>query len=101
MVIQGGEVVDQRGDFDTRIDAYSARTSLISALCGIYSSEEAIDVNQILSSRELTKPPDPRRMLSHLSSFPLLLECTFQEKHMNCNRNFPTPPAVGRISQQR
>jgi hypothetical protein len=32
MIIQGGEVVDQWGDIDTKLSSYSVRKSLISAL---------------------------------------------------------------------
>ena len=35
MIIQGGKVVDQWGDTDKKIDAYSVRKSLLSALYGI------------------------------------------------------------------
>src|SRR5260370_32827886 len=45
MVIQGGEVVDQWGDIDKKIDSYSVRKSLLSALYGIYASEGVIDIN--------------------------------------------------------
>ena len=48
MVVQGGEVVDQWGDFDKKIDSYSIRKSLLSALYGIYSAEGVIDVKKTL-----------------------------------------------------
>src|ERR1700730_11365468 len=35
MVVQGGNVVDEWGDFDKKIDSYSVRKSLLSALYGI------------------------------------------------------------------
>ena len=50
MIVRGGEVVDQWGDFDKKITSYSVRKSLISALYGIYSSEGVIDINQTLSN---------------------------------------------------
>jgi hypothetical protein len=48
MIVRGGEVVYQWGDCGKKITSYSIRKSLISALCGIYSSEGAIDVNETL-----------------------------------------------------
>jgi len=59
MIVQGGEVVDQWGDFDKKIDAYSVRKSLISALYGIYSSEGLIDINQTLEQLGIDDSPDP------------------------------------------
>ena len=59
MVIQGGEVVDQWGDFDKKIDSYSVRKSLISALYGIYSAEGVIDINQTLEQLGIDDSPDP------------------------------------------
>jgi len=38
MIVQGGAVVDTWGDIDKKIDAYSVRKSLISALYGIHSA---------------------------------------------------------------
>jgi CubicO group peptidase (beta-lactamase class C family) len=59
MVVQGGEVVDQWGDFDKKIDCYSIRKSLLSALYGIYSAEGVIDVNQTLEQLGIDDSPDP------------------------------------------
>ena len=59
MIIQGGEVVDQWGDFDKKIDVYSVRKSLISALYGIYSSEGVIDINATLEQMGIDDSPDP------------------------------------------
>jgi len=59
MVVQGGEVVDQWGDIDRKIDSYSVRKSLISALYGIYASEGVIDVNQTLEQLGIDDSPDP------------------------------------------
>src|SRR5579864_4180944 len=44
MIVQDGEVVDEWGDIDKKIDSYSVRKSLLSALYGIYSSEGVIDI---------------------------------------------------------
>jgi CubicO group peptidase (beta-lactamase class C family) len=59
MIVQGGEVVDQWGDFDKKITSYSVRKSLISALYGIYSAEGVIDVNQTLEQLKIDDSPDP------------------------------------------
>lgn len=59
MIVQGGEVVDQWGDFDQKIDSYSIRKSLLSALYGIYSSEGVIDINQTLEQLGIDDSPDP------------------------------------------
>jgi CubicO group peptidase (beta-lactamase class C family) len=59
MVIQGGQVVDQWGDFDKKIDSYSIRKSLLSALYGIYSAEGVIDINQTLEQLGIDDSPDP------------------------------------------
>jgi CubicO group peptidase (beta-lactamase class C family) len=59
MVVQGGEVVDQWGDFDKKIDCYSIRKSLLSALYGIYSAEGVIDVNQTLEQLGIDDSPNP------------------------------------------
>jgi len=42
MIVQGGEVVDEWGDLDKKLTSYSIRKSLISALYGIYSSDDVI-----------------------------------------------------------
>jgi CubicO group peptidase (beta-lactamase class C family) len=59
MVVQGGEVVDQWGDINQKIDCYSIRKSLLSALFGIYSAEGAIDINQTLEQLGIDDSPDP------------------------------------------
>jgi CubicO group peptidase (beta-lactamase class C family) len=59
MIVQGGEVVDQWGDFDKKIDAYSVRKSLISALYGIYSSEGLINISETLEQLGIDDSPDP------------------------------------------
>jgi CubicO group peptidase (beta-lactamase class C family) len=59
MIIQGGQVVDQWGDFDKKIDSYSIRKSLLSALYGIYSAEGVIDINQTLEQLGIDDSPDP------------------------------------------
>ena len=59
MIVQGGEVVDAWGDIDKKIDAYSVRKSLISALYGIYSAEGVIDTNQTLEQIGIDDTPDP------------------------------------------
>ena len=59
MIVQGGSVVDAWGDIDKKIDAYSVRKSLISALYGIYSSEGVIDINQTLEQIGIDDTPDP------------------------------------------
>ena len=58
MIVQGGEVVDEWGDFDKKIDSYSVRKSLLSALYGIYSSEGVIDINQTLEQLGINDSPD-------------------------------------------
>jgi len=59
MIVQGGEVVDQWGDTNQKIDCYSIRKSLLSALYGIYSAEGAIDINQTLEQLGIDDSPDP------------------------------------------
>jgi CubicO group peptidase (beta-lactamase class C family) len=59
MIVQGGKVVDQWGDFDKKIDSYSIRKSLLSALYGIYSAEGVIDVNQTLEQLGIDDSPNP------------------------------------------
>jgi CubicO group peptidase (beta-lactamase class C family) len=59
MVVQGGEVVDQWGDTNQKIDCYSIRKSLLGALYGIYSAEGAIDINQTLEQLGIDDSPDP------------------------------------------
>src|SRR5712692_5019766 len=48
MIVQGGEVVEQWGDFDKKLTSFSIRKSLISALYGIYSADGVIDINETL-----------------------------------------------------
>jgi len=59
MIVRGGEVVDEWGDIDKKIDSYSVRKSLLSALFGIYSSEGVIDINQTLEQLGIDDSPDP------------------------------------------
>jgi CubicO group peptidase (beta-lactamase class C family) len=59
MVVQGSEVVDQWGDIDQKIDCYSIRKSLLSALYGIYSAEGVIDINQTLEQLGIDDSPAP------------------------------------------
>ena len=59
MIVQGGKVVDEWGDFDKKIDSYSVRKSLLSALYGIYSAEGVIDINQTLEQLGIDDSPDP------------------------------------------
>jgi CubicO group peptidase (beta-lactamase class C family) len=59
VIVQGGEVVDEWGDFDQKLDSYSVRKSLLSALYGIYSSEGTIDINQTLEQLGIDDSPDP------------------------------------------
>ena len=59
MIVQGGEVVDEWGDIDKKIDAYSARKSLLSSLHGIYSAEGVVDLNQTLEQVGIDDSPDP------------------------------------------
>src|SRR5580692_928411 len=59
VIVQGGEVVDEWGDFDQKLDSYSVRKSLLSALYGIYSSEGTIDINQTLEQSGIDDSPDP------------------------------------------
>jgi len=58
MVVQGGEVVDQWGDINQKIDCYSIRKSLLSALYGIYTAEGVIDINQTLEQLGIDDSPD-------------------------------------------
>src|SRR5579863_9385398 len=59
MIIQGGHVVDQWGEIDKKICAYSVRKSLISALYGIYSDNGVIDINQTLDQLGIDDSPEP------------------------------------------
>lgn len=47
------------GGFDTKIDVYSVRMSLISALYGTYSSEAVIGINKTLGHLGYDGIPDP------------------------------------------
>jgi CubicO group peptidase (beta-lactamase class C family) len=59
VIVQGGEVVDEWGDIDQKIDSYSVRKSLLSALYGIYSSEGVIDISQTLEQLGIDDSPNP------------------------------------------
>jgi CubicO group peptidase (beta-lactamase class C family) len=59
MIVQGGAVIDEWGDIDKKIDAYSIRKSLLSSLYGVYSAEGVIDVNQTLEQLGIDDSPDP------------------------------------------
>jgi CubicO group peptidase (beta-lactamase class C family) len=59
MIVQGSNVVDEWGDIDKKIDSYSVRKTLLSALYGIYSSEGVIDINQTLAQLGIDDSPDP------------------------------------------
>src|ERR1700730_784653 len=59
VIVQGGEVVDEWGDVDQKLDSYSVRKSLLSALYGIYSSEGMIDINETLEQSGIDDSPDP------------------------------------------
>jgi CubicO group peptidase (beta-lactamase class C family) len=59
MIVQGGQVIDEWGDFDKKIDAYSIRKSLLSALYGIYVAEGVIDINQTLEQLGIDDSPEP------------------------------------------
>jgi CubicO group peptidase (beta-lactamase class C family) len=59
MIIQGGKVVDEWGDTDKKIDAYSVRKTLLSALYGIYVAEGVINVNATLEQLGIDDSPDP------------------------------------------
>jgi CubicO group peptidase (beta-lactamase class C family) len=58
MIVQGGRVVYEWGDFDKKITSYSVRKSLISALYGIYTANGAIDVNETLEQLGIDDSPD-------------------------------------------
>jgi CubicO group peptidase (beta-lactamase class C family) len=59
MIVQDGEVVDKWGHIDKKIDSYSVRKSLLSALYGIYSSEGVIDISQTLEQLGIDDSPGP------------------------------------------
>ena len=59
MIIQHGVVIDQWGDIDKKINGYSMRKSLISALYGIYSAEGVIDLNETLEHAGTDEKTDP------------------------------------------
>ncbi len=58
MIVQGGEVISEWGDLERKINGFSMRKSLISALYGIYSAEGAIDINQTLEQVGIDDSPD-------------------------------------------
>jgi len=59
MILQGGQVVDEWGDVDKKIDVYSVRKTLLSALYGIYSAEGVIDISQTLEQLGIDDSPNP------------------------------------------
>lgn len=59
MVVEGGQIVDQWGDIAQKIDSYSVRKSLLSALYGIYAGEGAIDINETLEQLGIDDSPEP------------------------------------------
>ncbi len=59
MIIQHGVVIDQWGDIDKKINGYSMRKSLLSALYGIYSAEGVIDLNETLEHAGIDETSDP------------------------------------------
>ncbi len=59
MIIQHGKVVDEWGDIDTKINGYSMRKSLISALYGIYAAEGKIDINETLEQAGIDEKNEP------------------------------------------
>ena len=59
MIVQGGEVVMQWGDFDKKLTSYSMRKSLFSALYGIYSADGVININETLEQLGIDDSPNP------------------------------------------
>ena len=59
IIVQGGEVIYEWGDFDKKLTSYSIRKSLISALYGIYAEEGVIDVNATLEKLGIDDSPNP------------------------------------------
>lgn len=59
IILQHGRVIDQWGDTAQKIDSYSVRKSLLSALYGIYVAEGAIDPNETLEHLGIDDSPDP------------------------------------------
>ena len=59
MILQGGQVVDEWGDIDKKMDVYSVRKTLLSALYGIYSAEGVIDISQTLEQLGINDSPNP------------------------------------------
>jgi CubicO group peptidase (beta-lactamase class C family) len=59
MIVQHGVVIDQWGDIDKKINGYSIRKSLISALYGIYAAEGVIDLNETLEHAGIDEKSDP------------------------------------------
>jgi CubicO group peptidase (beta-lactamase class C family) len=59
MIVQGGRVIDEWGDIDKKINGYSMRKSLLSALYGIYAAEGKIDVNETLEQAGIDETNDP------------------------------------------
>ena len=59
VIMQGGRVIDEWGDTAQKIDSYSVRKSLLSALYGIYVGEGVIDTNETLEHMGIDDSPDP------------------------------------------
>src|SRR5580704_15991233 len=59
IILQHGRVIDQWGDTAQKIDSYSVRKSLLSALYGIYVAEGVIDTNETLEQLGIDDSPDP------------------------------------------
>jgi CubicO group peptidase (beta-lactamase class C family) len=59
MIIQHGKVIDEWGDIGKKLNGYSMRKSLVSALYGIYSAEGKIDVNETLEHAGIDEINDP------------------------------------------
>jgi CubicO group peptidase (beta-lactamase class C family) len=58
VIMQGGRVIDEWGDTAQKIDAYSVRKTLLSALYGIYAGEGTIDPNETLEHLGIDDSPD-------------------------------------------
>ncbi len=57
MIVQGGQVVDQWGDVNKKIEVRSIRKSFLSALYGIHVSEGHIDLGRTLSELGIDDRP--------------------------------------------
>lgn len=58
MIVQGGKIIDEWGDVNQKIDTFSVRKSLLSALYGIYSGAGKIDINETLEQAGVNDSPD-------------------------------------------